>query len=64
MAMSMLFKWLFTVLAFWWLYHALRPWLAPTRGSAPPPPPPRTDLSGKKPDQDDEYIDYEEVKEE
>ncbi len=55
----MVFKWLFVCFAFWWLYHALRPWLLPRR---PPMPP-----SGKKNTEENklgkngEYIDYEEV---
>ena len=56
---SMLFKWLFVVFAFWWLYHALRPWLAPKHPSAPPPS--ATDIEKKKADKYGEYIDYEEI---
>ena len=59
----MLFKWLFTIFAFWWLYHALRPWLLARRPPAPPsaPPPSRKDIEKNKLDGQGEYIDYEEV---
>ncbi|MEO6759566.1 MAG: hypothetical protein ABIO24_08940 [Saprospiraceae bacterium] len=60
----MLFKWLFVVFAFWWLYHALRPWLAPQRPAGPPDMPPS---EAKNPennrDRSGEYIDYEEIEE-
>ncbi|MCY7329911.1 MAG: hypothetical protein LH618_15260, partial [Saprospiraceae bacterium] len=56
---SMLFKWLFVVFAFWWLYHALRPWLAPKRPPAPPPD--KKDGRKTKSDGQGEYIDYEEI---
>jgi len=55
----MLFKWLFVVFAFWWLYHALRPWLAPKRPPAPPPD--KKDGRKTKSDGQGEYIDYEEI---
>ena len=56
----MVFKWLFIVFAFWWLYHVLRPWLQPRRPPAAPPPT-KADLKKNKLDGQGEYIDYEEV---
>ncbi|MCW5923055.1 MAG: hypothetical protein KIS77_11960 [Saprospiraceae bacterium] len=65
----MLLKWLFTLLAIVWLYQALRPMLFPPRPrQAPPPPPPPTfhaqhhNVPKARPDDDGEYIDYEEIK--
>jgi hypothetical protein len=66
---TMLLKWLFTLLAILWLIQALKPYFQieepPRRPS--PPPPPQNDLhvsrAPQKNDVDDgEYIDYEEIK--
>ena len=61
----MLLKWLFTILAVLWLIQALRPYLGislrnPHRQPPPPPPPP--DIQKRTPDDDGDYVDYEEVK--
>lgn len=65
MTMSTIFKWLFTIFAFWWLYLVLRPWLASGRSAASPPPPPdsKVDIQKKDLDKAGEYIDYEEIDE-
>jgi hypothetical protein len=56
----MLFKWLFILLAALWFYQALRPLFVPKPPVPPPPRPP--DIQGKTPDDEGEYIDYEEIK--
>ncbi|MBX2890984.1 MAG: hypothetical protein KF734_08665 [Saprospiraceae bacterium] len=64
----MLLKWLFTLLAIVWLYQALRPMLFPPRPRQAPPPPPPTfhaqhhNVQKTRPEDDGEYIDYEEIK--
>lgn len=64
----MLLKWLFTLLAIIWLYQALRPLLTPRRQPPPyQPPPPNYNTSNQSvkkshPDDEGEYIDYEEIK--
>lgn len=61
----MLLKWLFTLLAFLWLYQALRTIFLPPRPPAPPPPGPGPDnhsVQKSRFDDEGEYIDYEELK--
>ena len=50
----MLLKWLFYVLAILWLYQALKPVFQVT-------PPPKPEVKKKQPEDEGEYIDYEEV---
>jgi len=61
--MPMLFKWIFTGLAFWWLYVTVRRLLLPPAPPPPPPPPAETRVDVRRfADGDGEYVDYEEVK--
>jgi len=59
----MLFKWIFTGLAVWWLYVTVRRLLLPPAPPPPPPPPAETRVEVRRfADEDGEYVDYEEVK--
>ncbi len=56
----MLLKWLFTILAILWLIQALRPYFTSGPGIRQKPPSP--DKNNKAKRNDDDYIDYEEIK--
>jgi hypothetical protein len=51
----MLLKWLFYLLAILWLIQALKPIFRVQ------PPPPKPDVQKKPSNEEDEYVDYEEV---
>ncbi len=56
----MLLKWLFTILAVLWLIQALRPYF--NTGPGIQHKPPGSDKNNKSSRDDDDYIDYEEIK--
>lgn len=58
----MLLKWLFTILAVLWLIQALRPYFKQPDARIHGQPPDVKHPENKHPEDDGEYIDYEEIK--